>query len=180
MLVSPDTGIKVLDGAGETLLTERQHAICLQKQGLAQQGFSGLGQPGPHGSGWMQRNLLFCIWCLPCQLSFCRHLIFSQHPQQLVLPPWQWIFGGGCFPFPGSWGSQGLLLGFWPPTVPPCEMLLCTSSRTLNQTFYVCLHCLWERQHPGMRPWKGTTISLSLRLGNWYGQSIQVKWSQPK
>lgn len=181
MRVSPDTGIKVLDVAGETLLTERQNATCLQEQGLAQPALSGLGQSGPHGSVWVQRDLLFCIWCLPCHLGFCRHLIFSQHPQQLELPSWQWIFGWGCFSFPSpmSWGSQGLLLGFWLPTVPPCEMLLCTSSKTLSQTFSICLDSSLG-EAASMRPWQGTTISRSLRLGNWYEQSLKVKWSQSK
>lgn len=128
------------------------------------------------------RDLLLCIWCLPCQLGFCMHLIFSQYPKQPALPPWQWTFGWGCFSFPslGSRGSQGLLLAFWLPTMPPCEVLLCTDSRILSQTFSVCLSCLWEKQHQEMRLLQGTTISLSLRLGNWYGQSLKVKWSQPK
>lgn len=50
MPVSPDTGVSVLDGAGETLRMKWQNATHLQQHGLAQQCFSGLGHPGPCGS----------------------------------------------------------------------------------------------------------------------------------
>lgn len=106
-------------------------------------------------------------WCFP-----------SMHSSQHCLPD-NGPLGGGCFSFssPGSLVSRGLL-AFWLPTVPPCEMLLCTGSRTPSQTFSVCLGCFWERQHQGMRPLQRTTISLSLRLGNWYEQSLEVKSAQ--
>lgn len=171
MPVSPDTGIKVLGGAGETLTMESQNAACLQEWGLAQQGFSGLGQLGPHGNGCMQR-------------PFTLHLMPSL--------PAGFLHAPDLFPVPKAASTASLTMDLWlgmlflslswVPWISRAalEVLLCTDSRTLSQTFSVCLSCLWEKQHQEMRLLQGTTIFLSLSLGNWYGQSLKVKWSQPK
>lgn len=81
MPVSLDTGVTVLDGAGETLMMEWQNATCLQQRVLSQQCFSGLGHPGPRGSAWMWGAPLLCICHLPCQLGFCMCLLLPPAPK---------------------------------------------------------------------------------------------------
>lgn len=92
MPVSPDTGIKVLGGAGETLTMESQNAACLQEWGLAQQGFSGLGQLGPHGSGCMQR-------------PFTLHLMPSL--------PAGFLHAPDLFPVPKAASTASLTMDLW-------------------------------------------------------------------